>query len=176
MESKHGSDALHPRDIDAFWLQRNVSKHCKVMLSLYCLYNVFVFKADNISFLCFQDPIVAQKKSQECLEILRTAVDDRDLENRLVRCIGYEQFGFLRILRRNPAMILHCSLLAQAQNSQERSEIEAKMKADPKLAKILQQLRETTGSNNGVSEERDRIANKRVTRLRVSNCMIIIYC
>lgn len=29
-ESKGESDILHPRDIDAFWLQRNVSKHCKV--------------------------------------------------------------------------------------------------------------------------------------------------
>lgn len=28
--SKTDKDALHPRDIDAFWLQRNVSKHCKV--------------------------------------------------------------------------------------------------------------------------------------------------
>ena len=23
-------ETLHPRDVDAFWLQRNVSKHCKV--------------------------------------------------------------------------------------------------------------------------------------------------
>ncbi|VDD78058.1 unnamed protein product [Mesocestoides corti] len=140
-ESKSDIDSLHPRDIDAFWLQRNVSKHCK-------------------------DPVLAQKKAQECLDILGTATDDRDLENRLVRCIGYEQFGFLRVLRRYPAMILHCTLLAQAQSPQERAELEAKMKVDPKLALILKQLRETTGSGDNVADERSRKASQRVARLR----------
>lgn len=142
-EAKADSDSLHPRDIDAFWLQRNVSKHCK-------------------------DPVLAQKKAQECLDILRTASDDRDLENRLVRCIGYEQFGFLRVLRRYPAMILHCTLLAQAQSDKERAEIESKMKADPKLSVILLQLRETSESGDSVADERNRKASQRVARLRVS--------
>nr|CDS32519.1 expressed protein [Hymenolepis microstoma] len=141
--SKADKDALHPRDIDAFWLQRNVSKHCK-------------------------DPILAQKKAQECLDILKTASDDRDLENRLVRCIGYEQFDFLRILRRYPSMVLYCTLLAQAQSSKEKAEIESKMKGDPKLSAILKQLRETGESVDTVPDERSRKANQRVARLRES--------
>ncbi|BHF63398.1 hypothetical protein SprV_0200639000 [Sparganum proliferum] len=141
--SKHDTEILHPRDVDAFWLQRNISKHCK-------------------------DPVVAQRKAQECLEILKSAVDDRDLENRLVRCIGYEQFNFLRVLRRQPTMILYCTLLAQAQTPQERVEIETKMQADPKLAKILQQLRETVDSSDAVSDERQRKIAQRMARAKES--------
>lgn len=115
----------------------------------------------------FQDPILAQKKAQECLDILKMATDDRDLENRLVRCIGYEQFDFLRVLRRYPSMILYCTLLAQAQSVQERAEVETKMRSDPKLSLILKQLRETNTSPDSVADERNRKANQRVTRLRV---------
>ncbi|CDS42389.1 U5 small nuclear ribonucleoprotein 200 kDa [Echinococcus multilocularis] len=142
--SKSDVDTLHPRDIDAFWLQRNVSKHCK-------------------------DPILAQRKAQECLDILKTATDDRDLENRLVRCIGYEQFDFLRVLRRYPSMILYCTLLAQAQSPQERAEVETKMRSDLKLSLILKQLRETNAPSDNVADERNRKANQRVTRLRESS-------
>lgn len=90
------------------------------------------------------------------------------MENRLVRCIGYEQFGFLRVLRRYPAMILYCTLLAQAQSDKERSELETKMKADSKLAPILRQLRETSDAGDSVADERNRKASQRTARLRVS--------
>ncbi|VDP31937.1 unnamed protein product [Soboliphyme baturini] len=66
--------SLHPRDIDAYWLQRSLGKF-------------------------YQDPIVAQQKSHEVLEILKTASDDRDCENRLVLLLGFDQFDFIRTLR-----------------------------------------------------------------------------
>lgn len=32
--SHQNAENLHPRDIDAFWLQRNLAKHCKVGFAL----------------------------------------------------------------------------------------------------------------------------------------------
>lgn len=118
---------------------------------------------------------MAQKKALECLDILKTATDDRDLENRLVRCIGYEQFDFLRILRRYPSMILYCTLLAQSQSPRERAEVEAKMRSDPKLSAILKQLRETNETFDSVADERSRKASQRVTRLRVRFPEILVF-
>ncbi|CAH8493771.1 unnamed protein product [Schistosoma turkestanicum] len=135
------AENLHPRDIDAFWLQRNLAKHCK-------------------------DPILAQAKARECLEILQSAADDRDLENRLVRALGYEQFDFVKILRKHRLMVLHCILLAQAQTVQERSQMEAKMRSDPTLAKVLHELRETENSADLVAEERQRKNVQRVVRVQ----------
>ncbi|CAL8084433.1 unnamed protein product [Calicophoron daubneyi] len=138
---QQASESLHPRDIDAFWLQRNLAKQCK-------------------------DPVLAQSKAKECLDILQSAIDDRDLENRLVRSLGYGEFDFVKILRANRMMILHCILLAQAQTPQERSQIEAKMRSDPQLAKVLHELLEAEDSADTVAEERQRKSNQRASRLQ----------
>ncbi|KAL3318570.1 hypothetical protein Ciccas_002773 [Cichlidogyrus casuarinus] len=117
--SKSVSEAvLHPRAIDAYWLQRNLAKNLK-------------------------DPVVAQKKAKECLEILEHAADGRDLETKLVKALGYEQFDFLKVLRKHRMMILYCTKLTQAQSPQERMLIEAQMKKDQSLIKILNQLQDT---------------------------------
>lgn len=139
--TRSDAEVLHPRDIDAFWLQRNIAKSVK-------------------------DPVLAQKNANDCLEILQNATDDRDLENRLVRAVGYEQFDFLKILRRNRYMILHCTQLAQAQTPQERAKIEAVMQGDPKLTKILHQLHETSESTDLISEESQRKSAQRMARIR----------
>ncbi|TGZ69988.1 hypothetical protein CRM22_003424 [Opisthorchis felineus] len=138
---RHTTEQLRPRDIDAFWLQRNLAKQCK-------------------------DPVLAQTKARECLEILQSATDDRDLENRLVRTVGYGQFDFVKLLRVNRMMVLYCTLLAQAQSPQERSQLETKMRSDPQLSRILHELRETEDSTDVVAEERQRKSIQRVTRLQ----------
>lgn len=138
---RQANENVRPRDIDAFWLQRNLAKHCK-------------------------DPVLAQARARECLEILQSAVDDRDLENRLVRALGYGQFDFVKMLRVNRMMILHCILLAQAQTAQERNQIESKMRGDPHLAKVLHELRETDAPSDTVAEERQRKSMQRVNRLQ----------
>ena len=69
-----GERGLHPLDIDAYWLQRNLSKH-------------------------YDDPMVAQSKSQEVLSILQEATDDRGAERKLVTLLGFDQFSFIRLLR-----------------------------------------------------------------------------
>ncbi|XP_053856462.1 U5 small nuclear ribonucleoprotein 200 kDa helicase [Vidua macroura] len=109
---------LHPRDIDAFWLQRQLSRF-------------------------YDDAIVSQKKADEVLEILKTASDDRECENQLVLLLGFNTFDFIKVLRQHRMMILYCTLLASAQSEAEKERIMGKMEADPELAKFLYQLHET---------------------------------
>ncbi|KHJ42995.1 Sec63 domain protein [Trichuris suis] len=129
---------LHPRDIDAYWLQRRLAKF-------------------------YEDPIVAQQRSREVLEILKTASDDRDCENRLVLLLGFDQFEFIRTLREHRNMILYCTLLASAQSEQERQQIEAKLRHDPELAKILRALKEA-GEESAKDDSVRRSKTKREKR------------
>lgn len=105
---------LHPRDIDAFWLQRQLSRF-------------------------YDDAIVSQKKADEVLEILKvwlglrsrvpcslgdgavqeaggcglnrgvtfslqTASDDRECENQPVLLLGFNTFDFIKVLRQHRMM------------------------------------------------------------------------
>ncbi|XP_069475191.1 U5 small nuclear ribonucleoprotein 200 kDa helicase [Ambystoma mexicanum] len=130
---------LHPRDIDAFWLQRQLSRF-------------------------YDDAIVSQKKADEVLEILKTAGDDRDCENQLVLLLGFNTFDFIKVLRQHRMMILFCTLLASAQSEGEKEKIMCKMEADSELSKFLYQLQETE-KEDLIREERSR--RERVRQSRV---------
>lgn len=41
------------------------------------------------------------KTADEVLDILKTAADDRDCENRLVMLLGYDHFDFVKLLLKN---------------------------------------------------------------------------
>ncbi|KAL5015950.1 hypothetical protein ScPMuIL_005539 [Solemya velum] len=131
---------IHPRDIDAFWLQRKLSKYYP------------------------DDPTMAQTKANEVLEILKSAGDDRELENQLVMLLGFTQFDFIKILRQQRQMILYCTMLAAAQTKTERAAIEEKMESDPELLRYLQAL-QATDKEDIVSEERARRQQARQSRL-----------
>ena len=49
---RDGKDKLEPRQVDAYWLQRELNKF-------------------------FKDPIVSQKKADEVMEILKVGLDSR---------------------------------------------------------------------------------------------------
>ncbi|KAH8028503.1 hypothetical protein HPB51_017598 [Rhipicephalus microplus] len=136
---KGSKSGLHPREIDAYWLQRKLSKF-------------------------YDDPVVAQTKAGEVLDILKTAVDDRDVENQLVLLLGFNQFDFIKVLRQHRQMILYCTLLASSQSATERSKLRDKMQADPELERILRQL-ENTEKDDMVQEERERRAQARQARV-----------
>lgn len=70
---------LQPHEIDAFWLQRKLSK-------------------------IYEDPNQAQNKVKEVLDILKEAIDERDVENQLVLLLGFNQFDFIKLLRSNRQM------------------------------------------------------------------------
>uniref|UniRef100_A0A8C7M9Q2 U5 small nuclear ribonucleoprotein 200 kDa helicase n=1 Tax=Oncorhynchus kisutch TaxID=8019 RepID=A0A8C7M9Q2_ONCKI len=132
---------LHPRDIDAFWLQRQLSRF-------------------------YDDAIISQKKADEVLEILKTASDDRECENQLVLLLGFNTFDFIKILRQHRRMIQYCTMLASAQSEAEKEKIIVKMEADPDLSKVLYQLQETE-KEDIIREERSR--RERVRKSRVDN-------
>lgn len=130
---------LHPRDIDAYWLQRNLSK-------------------------VYDDAIISQKKSEEVLDILKTATDDLQCENQLVLLLGFDQFDFIKVLRQHRQMVLYCTLLASAQSESDRKEIEIKMSSDSQLSTILQQLNETE-KEDIIKEEQQRRERMRRSKL-----------
>ncbi|MGH0130564.1 UNVERIFIED_CONTAM: hypothetical protein FKN15_015415 [Acipenser sinensis] len=132
---------LHPRDIDAFWLQRQLSRF-------------------------YDDAIVSQKRADEVLEILKTASDDRECENQLVLLLGFNTFDFIKILRQHRRMIQYCTMLASAQSEAEKERIMSKMESDPELSKVLYQLQETE-KEDIIREERSR--RERVRKSRMDN-------
>ncbi|CAH1258042.1 SNRNP200 [Branchiostoma lanceolatum] len=134
-----GNKDLHPRNIDAYWLQRQLGK-------------------------IYDDPIISQKRAEEILEILKTASDNHDCENQLVRLLGFDQFDFIKVLRQYRFMILYCTMLAAAQSEAERQRIVDKMESDTELAAILHALQEEE-KGDLVQEERARRAAARQTRV-----------
>ncbi|KAK2558441.1 U5 small nuclear ribonucleoprotein 200 kDa helicase [Acropora cervicornis] len=102
-------DNLHPRDIDAFWLQRELNKY-------------------------YADAEASRAKTEEVLEILKSAKDERELENKMMLLLGHDKFSFIRLLRKNKNMVLYCTLLATAQSAKDKKEIEEKMKRARKAA------------------------------------------
>lgn len=71
--------ALHPLDIDAYWIQRKLSEY-------------------------YKDSITSQARAKDVLDILQNALDDRDFENRLVLLLGVECFEFIKILKKHRQM------------------------------------------------------------------------
>jgi hypothetical protein len=71
--------SLHPLDIDAYWLQRRLSKF-------------------------YDDAMASQAKAAEVLSVLRDSGDDRDCENQLVLLLGYDCFDFIKLLKKHRHM------------------------------------------------------------------------
>lgn len=70
---------LHPLDIDAYWLQRRLSK-------------------------IYDDAMMSQAKAAEVLSVLKSAGDDREMENQLVLLLGYNCFDFIKLLKKQRHM------------------------------------------------------------------------
>lgn len=79
VEEMKKEKSLHPLDIDAYWLQRRLSK-------------------------IYDDPMVSQAKATEVLNVLRDANDDRECENQLVLLLGYDCFDFIKQLKKHRQM------------------------------------------------------------------------
>ncbi|XP_053622297.1 U5 small nuclear ribonucleoprotein 200 kDa helicase [Plodia interpunctella] len=127
-QSQKRRDAvLHPMDIDAYWLQRRLSRH-------------------------FPDAMVSQAKASEVLKALAEAADDRDLENRLVLLLGYDCFEFVKTLNKHRHTILYCIRLASAQSDNERASIRDEMSRQPHLQKILAQLETGKGDDDNAQQ------------------------
>ena len=127
-------DILRAHEIDAYWLQRKVGEY-------------------------FEDPMEAQKKADESLATMQE-LDGRECENKLVMLLdAYDKFDFIKVLMKNRNKIVYCTLLARAQNEEERSAVEAKMAADPELEPILAELNKQSSKL-----DKDRALEERVRR------------
>ncbi|XP_028179425.1 putative U5 small nuclear ribonucleoprotein 200 kDa helicase, partial [Ostrinia furnacalis] len=128
MSAKRRDTTLHPMDIDAYWLQRRLSRH-------------------------FPDAMVSQGKSSEVLRALAEAADERDLENRLVLLLGYDCFSVVKLLNKYRYTILYCTKLASSQSESERAAIREEMSKQPHLQKILAQLDTGKGDDEMTGQE-----------------------
>ena len=107
-------DKIDPRSIDAYFLQRELSKF-------------------------YEDANESQKLSEEILTVLKEGKDDRDCETKLVMLLGTDKFDTIRRVRKNRYLLLYGTLLARA-NKEEKAKLEAEMSADAQLAQVLKRL------------------------------------
>jgi len=135
------TDKLNANDIDAFWLQRTLSKH-------------------------FTDPSECQKCTKDILEVLKNAKGEQELENKLLRIVGRDRFDLVRMFRENRAMIFYCTKLSSAQSAEERLKIENEMKTDIKLSRILADLRNYDRKEDLVTSERNRKSQVRSAKIQ----------
>eukprot|EP00043_Microstomoeca_roanoka_P014404 m.142887 g.142887 ORF g.142887 m.142887 type:complete len:2149 (-) comp16005_c1_seq1:147-6593(-) len=133
------ADGVDPRDLDAFWLQRQLGQYSK-------------------------DAMETQKLADQSLKVLGEAKDDRECENRLVQVLGFDKFDFVKILRKHRKMIYHCIMRARAQSDAERRAIEGRMRADDDLAPILKILKEG-GETDRAAETKARKEAQRQGKL-----------
>eukprot|EP00053_Salpingoeca_punica_P020082 m.207381 g.207381 ORF g.207381 m.207381 type:complete len:2142 (+) comp17788_c0_seq1:161-6586(+) len=123
-ENVVSADHIDARSVDAYWLQRELSKY-------------------------WSDAVESQTMANSVLSALQDSKDDRDCENKLVSVLGYDKFDFVKLLRANRNLVLYATKLARAQD-EERVQIEAQMRADPELEKLLTRIRE--GEGDGAEE------------------------
>jgi pre-mRNA-splicing helicase BRR2 len=119
--------ALDARQIDAFWLQRQIAK--------------FVPEAE-----------AAQAAANHVYRILETESDDRACENDLVQLLEYERFDLIKVLLRNRVAIVWCTRLAKAENDGERKQIDAYLQGNPETRALWEALHRTKSSADRTRE------------------------
>ncbi|EPX74852.1 U5 snRNP complex subunit Brr2 [Schizosaccharomyces octosporus yFS286] len=118
---------LHPRDIDAFWLQREVAKY-------------------------YHDAHICQEKTSLAFDSLSSNVDLGELENDLMNIFDYEHFSLVQLLTKNQWMIVYCTLLKRAPDTKERLNIETHIR-EAGQSWILQSLEYNVPIPSEVSQQ-----------------------
>lgn len=136
---------LSVHDIDAHWLQRQLSKY-------------------------YTDANISAKLADDTLSALQIA-DERGCENKLVVLLDFDKFDFIKLLLRNRAKIYYCTRLRQAQNDAERSSIEDQMRVDIDSGGplILEQLNTKASAENWTQDRIGEFANKARREARALN-------
>jgi pre-mRNA-splicing helicase BRR2 len=137
--------SLSVHDIDAHWLQRQLSKY-------------------------YTDANVSAKLSEDTLNALQIT-DGRDCENQLVVLLDYDKFDFIKLLLRNRWKIFYCTKLKQAQTDTERTEIELEMKEDGEGIgnAILEEINQTATAESWAADRLGEFANKARREARALN-------
>jgi pre-mRNA-splicing helicase BRR2 len=103
---------IDPRNIDAYWLQREVKQH-------------------------YADADQAQSVASSILKALGDrSMDDRECEDQLVSLLDYEHFELVKLFLHNRLAIVYATKYARASES-EKKDIEKEMAEDDDLAAIF---------------------------------------
>lgn len=98
------ADQLNVHDIDAYWLQRQLSKH-------------------------YSDANTSSRLAGEVLSILSLR-EERICENKLVVLLDFDKFDLIKLLLRNRVKIFYCIKLKQAESQEERQALEEQMRQE----------------------------------------------
>jgi len=135
-------DGLKAIEIDAYWLQREISKYMPGI-----------------------DANAAQKLSEEVFTKLQ-AGSDQDCENALVMLLDFDKFQLIKLLLKNRLKIVWCMRLARAQDDDEKGRIEAEMGGSPETASILAELHAGRASAKERQTAVERQIREEARRLR----------
>ncbi|XP_051139813.1 DExH-box ATP-dependent RNA helicase DExH12-like [Andrographis paniculata] len=136
--------ALNVQDIDAYWLQRKISQAYDQKI----------------------DPQQSQKLAEEVLKILAEG-DDREVENKLLMHLEFDQFKLIKFLLRNRLKIVFCTRLARAEDQEKRKEIEEEMmQLGPDHAAILEQLHATRATAKERQKNMEKSIREEARRLK----------
>lgn len=134
VDSKSGDqkDIVDPRDIDAYWLQRQITTHTNV------------------------DHETSAQLANTILPILGIP-DFRQTESELLELLDVEQFEFVKFLTKNKLAIYYCTLLGQAASDDERHSIESQMSQEKASSALLSQLRSASTGSRYASLKSDKL-------------------
>ncbi|KAI0070649.1 Sec63-domain-containing protein [Panus rudis PR-1116 ss-1] len=110
---KQDKDIVSPHEIDAFWVQRQVSE-------------------------VYPDPVTAADKAQAVLSILGSESNLRDCENQLMDLFEYQSFDVITKFLKNRDVIVWCTKLMRS-DADERVNVEVAMR-EKGLGWILREL------------------------------------
>lgn len=116
MSASQSTIKFDPRKVDAFWIQRELSKF-------------------------YPDAHECMKIADEVLAILSTAEDDRSCEYRLVTLLQFDKFDFLSLLLENRRAIVFCTKFARAKNTDEKAELEHQLLSEEGGNQLLKSIR-----------------------------------
>ncbi|KAK2078632.1 hypothetical protein QBZ16_003472 [Prototheca wickerhamii] len=135
--------AIPLQEIDAYWLQRRVSRALPAL-----------------------DAPAAQRLAEELLAALAVP-DAREAENRAVALLGFDAFDAVKELLRNRHAIVWCMRLARAPSDEARAALEREMAgADAEVQGVLRALRATRLSARERQEAVERGIREEARRLR----------
>lgn len=127
---------LSVHDIDAFWLQRQLSKF-------------------------YEDANISAKLAEDVLAILGGR-DELDCESKLVVLLDVDKFDFIKKLMKNRGKVLYCTRLKQAQSDAEKKEVEGEMLADLELGGpgILKELYQKASAESWAADRQGEFVRK----------------
>ena len=136
---------LSIHDIDAHWLQRQISKF-------------------------YSDANVSSKLAEETLQILQIS-DERICENKLVVLLDFDKFELIKLLLKNKAKVYYCTRLKQAQSDEERLSVEEEMVRDQGSdgIELLQLIKQKASAESWTQDRIGEFANKARREARALN-------